>query len=240
MAYTYKDLIWETTSTSGTGPCTMLGAVAGGYYAFSTCGNGTIVPAIQVDSSGNYETGYYLVTVSGGTTTLTRQGSPLASSNAGAAVNWLAGGTRNVRLCPVAGTYIDKGNAGSEWSGVASTFRSNLNAAPGSLEGQSGGTNGKVIRLHDSTANTWQDATNADTNSQLACLGFKAGGLYYTTPGALVPRTVTNGQRYWLGTAGDLLTSAPTPSASLRQKFIGVGVGTATLLFLPGITIGGS
>lgn len=80
------DRVKETTSTTGTGTLTLAGAVAGWITFLSAIGNTATFYAIQ-DASGNWETG--IGTLSGGTS-LSRD-TILASSNAGAAVNFGVG-----------------------------------------------------------------------------------------------------------------------------------------------------
>ncbi len=97
MAFTTKDRVLETTTTTGTGSLALLGAVAG-YQAFDdVCANNdTIYYTIEAvnglgNPSGEWEVGLGTFT---DTDTLART-SVLASSNAGAAVN-LSAGTKRV------------------------------------------------------------------------------------------------------------------------------------------------
>ena len=88
------DRVQETTTTTGTGTITLAGAVAD-YRTFSTAfGTGFIgrVAYVIDDTSSNWEVGYGTYTQSG--PTLSRD-SVLASSNAGALVNFGAG-SKNV------------------------------------------------------------------------------------------------------------------------------------------------
>lgn len=93
------DRVCETTTTTGTGTLTLLGAVTG-YQTFSVVGNSNTafytIEAIDGNGlpTGDYEVGIGTYTTSG--TTLART-KILASSNAGAAVN-LAAGTKRVFL----------------------------------------------------------------------------------------------------------------------------------------------
>lgn len=115
---------------------------------------------------------------------------------------------------------------------------SNFEAQPVSLLGQTGGTDDRVIRL--SAANTWTDAANTDTTAQLWTVAFKHGGAYYTS-GVITGLTgLTAGQAYWLGTAGALTSTAPTPSTTAHQLFIGFAIDTDSLVFRPGIPILGT
>jgi hypothetical protein len=86
MALVTKDRVKETTTTTGTGTYTLAGAVTG-FQAFSVIGNANTCGYAITDGT-DWEVGVGTYTLSG--TTLART-SVLASSNAGAAVNWGAG-----------------------------------------------------------------------------------------------------------------------------------------------------
>jgi hypothetical protein len=88
MALVLKDRVKESTTTTGTGTLTLLGAVTG-YQAFSAIGDGnTCYYAISALGSSEWEVGLGTYTASG--TTLSRS-TILSSSAAGAAVNLSAG-----------------------------------------------------------------------------------------------------------------------------------------------------
>jgi hypothetical protein len=88
MALVLKDRVKETTTTTGTGAVTLLGASTG-YQAFSAIGNGnTCYYAISAAGTSDWEVGIGTYTASG--TTLSRD-TILSSSAAGAAVNFPAG-----------------------------------------------------------------------------------------------------------------------------------------------------
>lgn len=89
MALELYDRVKETSTTTGTGTLTLAGAVTG----FRTFGSvladaDTTYYAIELSGTGEWEVG--LGTIGGSGTTLART-TPLASSNAGAAVNFSAG-----------------------------------------------------------------------------------------------------------------------------------------------------
>jgi hypothetical protein len=98
MAFTLADRIRETSTTTGTGSYTLAGAVSG-FRTFSS-GIGANSCTYNVTMGSQWEIG--LGTVSG--STLTRD-TILASSNAGAAVNWTAG-TKDIR-CDVSATTLN-------------------------------------------------------------------------------------------------------------------------------------
>jgi hypothetical protein len=91
MTFKTADRIYETSVTTGTGTYTLDGAVTG-FQAFSTLSNGNTCSYFATDDL-NWEIG--IGTVGTGPNTLART-TILASSNAGAAVNWGAG-TRKIR-----------------------------------------------------------------------------------------------------------------------------------------------
>jgi hypothetical protein len=90
MALVHKNRVKETSTTTGTGTYTLLGAV-GGFRAFSDIGNANTC-YYTAENGVDWEVGIGTYTLAG--TTLART-TILASSNAGAAVNWTAG-TRNI------------------------------------------------------------------------------------------------------------------------------------------------
>lgn len=85
----FADRVQETSTSTGTGPLTLAGAV-GGFQSFASAFPAAAtanVPYTITDGAGNWETGHGTYTLSG--TSLTRV--PTASSNAGALVNFPAG-----------------------------------------------------------------------------------------------------------------------------------------------------
>jgi len=88
MAFVLADRVKETTTTTGTGTVTLLGA-ATGFQSFSTIGNtNTTYYTIAGQTTSEWEVGIGTYTLSG--TTLART-TVIASSNAGALVNFSAG-----------------------------------------------------------------------------------------------------------------------------------------------------
>lgn len=93
MSLVVKDRVRETTTASGTGPVTLLGAVVG-YQSFAAIGNGNSTYYCIADQGGaNWEVGIGTYTASG--TTLSRT-TVLDSSNGGALVNFGVGVTKDV------------------------------------------------------------------------------------------------------------------------------------------------
>jgi len=92
MALVLADRVQETTAVVSTGTATLLGAVSS-FQSFAVIGNGNTTYYCIVDQVGtNWEVGIGTYTSSG--TTLSRT-TVLASSNAGALVNFTSG-TKNV------------------------------------------------------------------------------------------------------------------------------------------------
>lgn len=88
MAFVVKDRVKETTTTTGTGTVTLLGASTG-YQSFSAIGDGNSTYYTIADQTGNnWEVGIGTYTSSG--TTLSRT-TVLSSSNSGSLVNFGAG-----------------------------------------------------------------------------------------------------------------------------------------------------
>jgi len=86
MAIVVKDRVKQTATAPGTGTIT-LQTTPTGFQAFSAIGNGNVTYFAIVDSaSGAWEVNYGTYTSSG--TTLSRNATPLSSSNAGALVNF--------------------------------------------------------------------------------------------------------------------------------------------------------
>jgi len=111
MALVVADRVKETTTTTGTGTVTLLGASTG-YQSFSAVGNGNTTYYTIADQTGaKWEVGIGTYTSSG--TTLSRT-TVLASSNSGSLVSFTAG-TKDVFVTYPAGysAYSDKPNDGS-------------------------------------------------------------------------------------------------------------------------------
>lgn len=104
----YADRVVETTATTGTGTLTLAGATAG-YQSFATAFPATSSSVYYevYDSSGNWETGYGLYTLSG--TTLTRPAVNVLSGSAGAGANATLVGTSTVFCTFPAVNIADKG-----------------------------------------------------------------------------------------------------------------------------------
>ena len=126
------DRALETTTTTGTGSVTLLGASLG-YQSLAGVGNGNTTYYTIADLGGaNWETGIGTYSTTGPTLART---TVLASSNAGALVNFTAG-TKNVFITqPAENTVVASNNPGtagavltSGGTGVAPTWSSTIPA----------------------------------------------------------------------------------------------------------------
>ena len=132
MAFVIKDRVKETTTTTGTGTVTLLGAVSG-FEAFSAIGNtNTTYYAIVHQSADEWEVGIGTYTASG--TTLART-TVLSSTNSDAAVDFAAG-TKDVFVTYPAdkAVYVSASPAfidvsvGGSLTGVSATFTNHVSA----------------------------------------------------------------------------------------------------------------
>lgn len=104
MAFVVKDRVKETTTTTGTGTVTLLGA-ATGFQSFSVIGNSnTTYYTIAGQTGSEWEVGIGTYTSSG--TTLART-TVLASSNSGSLVNFSAG-TKDVFVTYPASPMVNR------------------------------------------------------------------------------------------------------------------------------------
>ena len=102
MALVLADRVKETTSTTGTGTVTLLGASTG-FQSFAAIGNGNVTYyTIAGQGTSEWEVGIGTYTSSG--TTLSRT-TVLASSNSGSLVNFSAG-TKDVFVTYPAGKAV--------------------------------------------------------------------------------------------------------------------------------------
>lgn len=132
MALVLADRVLETTTTTGTGSVTLLGASLG-YQSFAVVGNGNTTYYTIADLGGsNWEVGVGQYSTTGPTLART---TVLASSNAGSLVNFTAG-TKNVFITqPAENTVVASNNPGtagavltSNGTGVVPTWSSTIPA----------------------------------------------------------------------------------------------------------------
>jgi hypothetical protein len=134
MAFVLADRVKETTTTTGTGTVTLLGASTG-FQSFSAIGNtNTTYYTIAGQSNSEWEVGIGTYTSSG--TTLART-TVISSSNAGALVNFSAG-TKDVFV-----TYPAEFTANAIGGGIGAVL---LNASTATVSGSvATGQNGFTV-----------------------------------------------------------------------------------------------
>ena len=127
MALVLADRVKETTTTTGTGTVTLLGASTG-YQSFAVVGDGnTTYYTIAGQTTSEWEVGIGTYTLSG--TTLART-TVLASSNSGSLVSFSAG-TKDVFVTYPAGRSVSGGEGYTENDAtidVSSTINTGRNA----------------------------------------------------------------------------------------------------------------
>ena len=134
MAFVLADRVKETTTTTGTGTVTLLGASTG-YQSFSAIGNtNTTYYTIAAQTGTEWEVGIGTYTSSG--TTLART-TVISSSNSGSLVNFSAG-TKDVFV-----TYPAEFTANAVGGGIGAVL---LNADTATVSGSiSTGQNGLTV-----------------------------------------------------------------------------------------------
>lgn len=102
----------------------------------------------------------------------------------------------------------------------------------------SGGTNGRVVRI--SGTNTVTDASNTDTPAQLNTVLIKASNVYYSAGVVTGFTGLAPGSPYFLGVSGNIVSTPPTPSSTVRVMYLGFAINETDLLLRPGTPISGS
>lgn len=132
MALVLADRVRETSTTTGTGPVTLAGALAN-YQSFSVIGNGnTTYYAIVNQNANEWEVGVGTYTASG--TTLSRD-TVLSSSNSNTLVNFSAG-TKDVWADYPAGKAVTTDTLAASLGTMASQDASNVAITGGTIGGQ--------------------------------------------------------------------------------------------------------
>lgn len=194
MGHFNADRVKETTTTTGTGAITLLGAVAG-HKSFSSLGMTTGDTCYICIDGGTGEWEVSVATYNSTGPTFTRT-TVLASSNSNAAVSFSAG-TKAVFLTAAAGKLVLKDPSGNVGLGTGSLFANSVTAAPASgaayagavtsadaayllADGHSGFNAG--VNLKKDGANRWlltADSTadtGGDAGSNLQLLYFSDAG----------------------------------------------------------------
>lgn len=100
-----------------------------------------------------------------------------------------------------------------------------------------GGTDARVVRVNGS--NTVVDAANTDSAVELNSLLFKQNGIYYAAGLITGLSSLSAGSPYFLSTLGNITSTPPVPSISVRVVYIGFAINTTDLIFRPGMPISG-
>jgi hypothetical protein len=180
MALVLADRVKETTTTTGTGTVTLLGASTG-YQSFAAVGNGnTTYYTIAGQTGSEWEVGIGTYTSSG--TTLSRT-TVLSSSNAGSLVTFSAG-TKDVFV-----TYPSSRSIYADGTTLTATNSSILPVASGGTALTTTPTNGQLLigngtnyTLSTLTAGSNITITNASGGITIA----STGGSGITTGKAIV------------------------------------------------------
>lgn len=219
MALVIADRVRETTSVVGTGAATLLGAVVG-YQTFSVVGNAnTTYYCIAGQGTSEWEVGLGTYTASG--TTLART-TVLASSNAGALVNFSAG-TKDVFV-----TYPSGKSVNLDGSGL-------LTASSGL------GTGIPTFLATPTSANLAAAVTNETGSGSLVF----ATSPVLVTPALGTPSSVNlaNATNLPLATAVSGILGVPnggTGLSSLTTSYIPYGNGTGTYSSSAALTYNGT
>lgn len=216
---TVLDMVMETTAVTGTGTMTLIGAVQG-YQAFSAIGNGNTC-IYSINGGVNWEVGIGTYTTSG--TTLSRD-KVLASSNAGALVNFPAG-TKLVYLpTPAASVQSFAGyiyDLRLTYTSTSAVLVNNPNGRPGTAR--------------DSTDSIMMSLTN-QPNISITSHGTILGNDSFTGPG-----TIDTSAKTGTGHSTTFKSSFGTKSATGNITTSNVPSTTITganTLFLTEVTVG--
>ena len=223
MALTLTDRAKETTTTTGTGAVTLLGA-ATGFQSFATVGNAnTTYYCIAGQSGSEWEVGIGTYTLSG--TTLSRT-TVLSSSNAGLLVNFSAG-TKDVFV-----TYPSGKSVNLDASGNATAFGTPVAFVGTNITGTAAGlTAGTVTTNANLTGGVTSvgNATTVVTNANLTGVITSSGNAT-----SIASQTGT-GTKFVVDTSPTLITpDLGTPTALVATNATGTAAsltaGNATAL----------
>jgi len=226
MALVLKDRVKETSTTTGTGTFTLLGAAAG-FQSFSVIGDGNTT-YYTIDGGTEWEVGLGTYTSSG--TTLSRD-TILESSNGGSAVNFSAG-TKNVFVTYPAerALYTDASSNAIGLGTPASATLTNATGLPlttgvtGTLPVANGGTG---VTNSTGTGNTVLSASPTFTGTVVAPTIDAGAATALTLQSASTTAiTIDTSQNVGIGTSSPVtkLDVAGNATVSIDGGFWGGGV----------------
>jgi len=222
MALVLADRVQETTTTTGTGTVTLLGAVQG-FQSFSAVGNGnTTYYTIAGQGTSEWEVGLGTYTSSG--TTLSRT-TVLGSSNSGNLVNFSAG-TKNV--------FVTYPAAKAVWTDSPSTFgfknrliNAQMQIAQRATSGTSGAAVPTTSPTYPSVDRWYAYATGATvTVAQVAGSGANQYNLQATGAGSVT--AIGIGQRIEQDNCYDMAGSTATLSVNISNSLLTTVTWTAS------------
>lgn len=217
------DRVRESSTTTGTGTLTLLGAILS-YQSFAVVGNGNPCYYCAVDYvTGDYEVGIGTYTLSG--TTLSRT-TVLASSNAGALVNFVTG-VRDVFLTEAATIGTNAYFTGTQTVTVGNTTSTTTLLPTGvGINGIPAGVMipGKTVRLKAS--GYWSNATIAPGTF---VLNVNWGGTGYVTASTAAFTLIGTLSNVAWNLEVDLTcyTSGSSGTVSMQGRFVSEGTGIA-------------
>jgi hypothetical protein len=200
LAQIFADRVQETSSNTGIGTYTLLGAVSG-YQSFAVIGNANTVYYVAANTN-NYEIGNG--TYISANTALIRS-TIIASSNNGSAVNW--GGDTKTIFCDLPAMFL--GNLVSEGVPTANTIQSfgAIGSTPTWLNNFSFGFNVTPVNLGTVSSNTTLNALQGNYQYMTANGAFQ---LIAPTTDSAIDLLITNGTA-----AGTITANGFTVSASI-------------------------
>ena len=198
MALVLADRVQETTTTTGTGAVTLLGAVLG-YQTFAVIGNGNTTFYTIADQGGsNWEVGLGTYSTTGPTLSRT---TVLASSNSGSLVNFAAG-TKAVFV-----TYPSEKSVNLDASGNVSALGT---VASGTWQGST------IQTAYGGTGVTSSSGANSvvlrDANSNVTANNFLAG--YNVITAAAGTTVLTVASAYYQRISGSTTQTIQLPNAT--------------------------